>query len=748
MELGQTTEEAIEAEVERRLKDIEFTSKEDADKPVKTYSGGMKRKVSIAISLLGDPDVVFLDEPTAGMDPYNRRLIWDLIIKAKRGRSIILCSHHLEEVDLLSDRVAILKKGKIITCGSTLFLKHHFGVGYSLRFEAPHPVDVSCLVKSAMNVPVLDQPRTYQWNLKHGSEPDFPMVLNHLNQEGATGVSLELTTLEQVFLATGKEETSTETDVEDVYEGNGNALDGDRNINMDDPSIKREFLRKVWEQRGTVTTLSFWQKFDLVQKFMLLNAWRIKEAVTLNIVTPLLYLVGGMVMIYLIGEPDEVSRVVPEPILIVPGLAGLEATQFFGVGDEFATAMAPVVPMEDPISLHDYFGSGLSVLGGYFAQNSTLQYNAEASEYALQVGAQILANFSYLSNGAPEGIKTHLVQLPYDSEDPFRIDFLVLPMSIIYGFSGLVMSVLDVLALKGNHSVELFRVAGINEFTTSMGLMYYKVKTTFAPFFFLLVILGISLQSVLFGNGGRWLATLLTLLLYAYSAAPLGLIVGKRFIKGDFDSVKNWFPAVYMTFVSLPYIAWNLALQSSPNSRDSLLLLGDIFCIIPPFAIQRGMGAIIEVSPYFDKDDLTWGDVWKFETRVALVLVLMFSVGTLEFWYLHRLVTARPGTTVLTMEEQHDVAPDTDPVDPDIAEERNRSWAATDGIRSRDLVKVFALDIDAQESSSSTPQKRTLKQAVKGVSFGIKKNEIYVLLGPNGNNLRFAHFVDKFCVLC
>lgn len=64
---GQSKEEAIEAEVQRRLDDIQFTSAEDADKPIDSYSGGMKRKVCIALAFLGDPEVVFLDEPTAGM---------------------------------------------------------------------------------------------------------------------------------------------------------------------------------------------------------------------------------------------------------------------------------------------------------------------------------------------------------------------------------------------------------------------------------------------------------------------------------------------------------------------------------------------------------------------------------------------------------------------------------------------------------------------------------------------------------
>ncbi|CAB9531154.1 Retinal-specific ATP-binding cassette transporter (Partial), partial [Seminavis robusta] len=205
----QPDEDAIRDEVERRLDDIAFTSAGDADKPVGTYSGGMKRKVSIALALLGSPEVVYLDEPTAGMDPYNRRQIWDMIIAAKKGRSIILTTHFLDEADVLSDRIGILKDGKLITCGSSLFLKHHFGVGYTLRYgldsvEA-EPIDITTMVADAEPLP-LEIPGRYEWRLEHGSEPKFPEVLRALGEAGATNVSLDLTTLEEVFLQTGKED--------------------------------------------------------------------------------------------------------------------------------------------------------------------------------------------------------------------------------------------------------------------------------------------------------------------------------------------------------------------------------------------------------------------------------------------------------------------------------------------------------------------------------------------------------------
>jgi len=76
--------------------------------------------------------VVILDEPTAGVDPYARRAIWDLLLKYKAGRTIILSTHFMDEADILGDRIAVISEGRLRCCGSSLFLKRRYGSGYYL----------------------------------------------------------------------------------------------------------------------------------------------------------------------------------------------------------------------------------------------------------------------------------------------------------------------------------------------------------------------------------------------------------------------------------------------------------------------------------------------------------------------------------------------------------------------------------------------------------------------------------------
>ena len=113
-------------------------------------------------------------------------------------------------------------------------------------------------------------------------------------------------------------------------------------------------------------------------------------------------------------------------------------------------------------------------------------------------GASVLANYSAkLDRTSPiDGFATSVQQLPYKVETPFRFDILFLPMMLSFGFAGLAFTVLDVLLLKGNNIVELFRVAGITEWQTNLGVAAYKLLTTFMPFFTLSIILCFALKSM------------------------------------------------------------------------------------------------------------------------------------------------------------------------------------------------------------------------------------------------------------
>ncbi|KAL2920141.1 hypothetical protein HK105_200207 [Polyrhizophydium stewartii] len=122
--------EQLEALIDERLFAVRLHTVADAR--AGTYSGGMKGRLSLVIATIGDPKIMFLDEPTTGMDPVNRRHVWSFIEKFKRGRVIILTTHSMEEADVLGDEIAIASKGRLLAINNSIVLKTKFGTGYRI----------------------------------------------------------------------------------------------------------------------------------------------------------------------------------------------------------------------------------------------------------------------------------------------------------------------------------------------------------------------------------------------------------------------------------------------------------------------------------------------------------------------------------------------------------------------------------------------------------------------------------------
>ena len=120
-----------------------FDLTESAHKLAATYSGGMRRKLDLAMTLVGKPEIIFLDEPTTGLDPRSRRTMWDIIRQlVAEGVTIFLTTQYLDEADRLADRIAVLDQGKLVAQGTPAELKHQIpGSHVRLRFASDLELD-------------------------------------------------------------------------------------------------------------------------------------------------------------------------------------------------------------------------------------------------------------------------------------------------------------------------------------------------------------------------------------------------------------------------------------------------------------------------------------------------------------------------------------------------------------------------------------------------------------------------------
>jgi len=115
-ELYSVPRKLLKARVDLAMEKVGLT--DDARRRVSKYSGGMKRRVSLAMALVTDPKIVLLDEPTVGMDPQARRAVWDFILELRdKGKTIVLTTHYMEEAEELCDRVGIIDHGRLIALG-------------------------------------------------------------------------------------------------------------------------------------------------------------------------------------------------------------------------------------------------------------------------------------------------------------------------------------------------------------------------------------------------------------------------------------------------------------------------------------------------------------------------------------------------------------------------------------------------------------------------------------------------------
>eukprot|EP00927_Polykrikos_kofoidii_P058513 TRINITY_DN5306_c1_g1_i2.p1 TRINITY_DN5306_c1_g1~~TRINITY_DN5306_c1_g1_i2.p1 ORF type:complete len:2147 (+),score=286.97 TRINITY_DN5306_c1_g1_i2:56-6442(+) len=178
-----------------------------------SLSGGQKRKLSLCLAIIGQPMVIFLDEPTSGMDPYSRRSTWNIIRHIREGCVTVLTTHFMDEADILGDRIAIMAKGELQCCGSSLFLKNRFGAGYRLTCARLKGIPGSTGSKMIVDVVQRHVPEAVVQTdvgaeLKLGLPTDaaakFPPMLteleNNLEQLGLEHYGLQMVTLEEVFL--------------------------------------------------------------------------------------------------------------------------------------------------------------------------------------------------------------------------------------------------------------------------------------------------------------------------------------------------------------------------------------------------------------------------------------------------------------------------------------------------------------------------------------------------------------------
>jgi ABC-2 type transport system ATP-binding protein len=183
------------------LKDLDLLEKKDS--LARTLSGGMQRRLNLALALIHDPDILVLDEPEAGLDPQSRVLVREYVKSMARKKTIILTTHNMDEAERLADRVAIVDHGKLLTVDTPAALKRAVGEGDVLEIEMETGVTERILERVSRIVPQVSSSNHTLVIRARGVVELLPAILDALRTVGANPgeVRLRANTLEDVFIS-------------------------------------------------------------------------------------------------------------------------------------------------------------------------------------------------------------------------------------------------------------------------------------------------------------------------------------------------------------------------------------------------------------------------------------------------------------------------------------------------------------------------------------------------------------------
>ncbi|KAM8944931.1 ATP-binding cassette sub-family A member 9 isoform 1-T1 [Lycaon pictus] len=251
----------LDKEIQRILLELEMKNIQDV--LAQNLSGGQKRKLSFATAILGDPQVFLLDEPTAGLDPFSRHQVWNLLRERKADRVILFSTQFMDEADILADRKVFLSSGKLKCAGSSLFLKKKWGIGYhlSLQLNEMHVQEnITSLIKQHIPDAKLsaESEGKLVYTLPLERTNRFPALYEDLDRCPGLGIEnygVSMTTLNEVFLKLEGKPAIDESDFAMLGEAQAERTgDTERLVETE------QVLSSLNEMRTTLGGMALWRQ--------------------------------------------------------------------------------------------------------------------------------------------------------------------------------------------------------------------------------------------------------------------------------------------------------------------------------------------------------------------------------------------------------------------------------------------------------------------------------------------------------
>ncbi|KAM3922145.1 ABC-type organic anion transporter ABCA8-like isoform 1-T1 [Leptodactylus fuscus] len=734
----------VNEEVQRIISDLQMENIEDVE--AGNLSGGQKRKLTLGIALLGDPQILLLDEPTAGLDPCSRHLIWALLKKHKVNRVTLFSTQFMDEADILADRKAVISNGRLKCVGSSLFLKRKWGIGYHLRMQVSpscDPEQMTSIIRqhipSAKMSVQNEEHITYTLPFEHMD--GFSDLFAHLDQRVGQDIvtyGVSMTTMDDVFIKLEGEAELEKGDFS-VFGHEQQTADDAFSAEMDESLL-------LMSDSGTVTLSGFqlWKhQFLTAARIRYLKLKHDKKtfrsilliltlfilpliAITIYVhVAPFIYSLDLSPNLYFSRPGDRYHGYYTN--LLIHNNTGSPIEDFV-MAVRAQDIVVDVVDGEYDLKTEKYRGA-IEVSPGDKGYSFHIVGNTKAIN-VFPVLVNVISNaFLQMSESAN---LIHVWNNPYlhgDVHDfyPIQTDMIMILTMFSASLSPhIAMSSISDNMIKARCQL---RLSGLFSSAYWLGQALVDV-TVYCLLLFLLTAIFFAFSQLFDLSFG--LSVLLIVSIISYGAAMifyvyiLAFLFGKNKIHYD-----GW--SLFFIITSLVPLALS-ELYSRFVSFVSLL-----YALIFPSSSLGGILGNMLTSPYvtdyYDAED------WEIPLEYFLVMIpiiqifLFFGIlWFLEWRWGKKTIKRDPVFRTYRQKTKLKKNPETLEGPEDVLEERGKveTLLASQNVEEKPVIIVDGLRKEYRVRSRWYQLKKKRKVATKNISFHVRKGEVLGLLGPNG----------------
>ncbi|EGC37880.1 hypothetical protein DICPUDRAFT_29588 [Dictyostelium purpureum] len=731
----------IEREAEKMA--IEVDLGEKLHTPAGSLSGGQKRKLCLGIAFIGRSEVVFLDECTSGMDPLSRRGVWDFLLKYKKGRTIILTTHFMDEADFLGDRIAIISFGKLRCDGSSLYLKNKFGCGYLLTcsknistLDDFNTDQVTQFVQSYIpEANILSNAGTeLSYRLPTSSLPKFGQFFKDFDNEidnGSFGIStygISVTTMEEVFLKIGQESSG----------GNGS------NIYKNETQESEMLKARIATSSNGVTTGQ--QLKGLLIKRIRTSIKDLKSFF-LTIVIPLACIIGSIIIFSVMDDAQvfyndvltpltmSLSQYGPNNVVPVQDVSQvdfdtLSSSSFFSQFKYINQS----VDFEDYL-VHNYLDStGAINVTTQLAQDDVVAYNAFYNKKALHsapihinlIDSALLKEFNNIEIQVTSMPFKHVLSFFDLSAEGLNISsILYFNIIMMAGLALMVASFAGNIAQERTNRIKrLLYISGCKKYVYWLSNLIWDYIFAFVVVLITAIVLAIIKEEFRQQFGLFFLG----IILYCVSTIPLAYLLSYRFTTHG-KATGAIAAIVFAMGIVFLIISLNIRIQVLVENEDldkskTFQTVGDaidvIFSILSPLFAYSKILLLVSKFPIMRVGQYKVDNYWAIHYGGTPIIILFVHCIVWITWIMLLDYTPEIRGYFKNPKDISSPQPPTDE-DSDVHDERTRIHSVEEVVKVDSLHKLFKGKGKNQD-----------KIAVHNTCLGIPRGQTFGLLGLNG----------------